>query len=83
MVLVWFVVLRVLVSTWSNVLYYVVYSFVRVNVIRATGTCLIGLNGLSILFYGICLCKYNIPHPPVLVFRCSVSVTPIFATKKR
>ena len=82
-VLVWILVLRVLVSSWSKVLYYVAYSSMRVNVIRATGTCLIGLNGLIFLFYGICLCKYNIPHPPVLVFRCSVLVTPIFPTKKR
>jgi hypothetical protein len=81
-VLVWILVLRVLVSSWSKVLYYVAYSSMRVNVIRATGTCLIGLNGLIFLFYGICLCKYNIPHPPVLVFRCSVSATQIFATKK-
>jgi hypothetical protein len=48
MVFIWFLVLRVLVSTWSKVLYYVVYSLVRVNVIRATETCLIGFKGLCI-----------------------------------
>jgi hypothetical protein len=82
-VLVWFLVIRVMVSTWSKVLYYVLHSLLQVNVIRATGTCLIGVNDLSILFYGICLCKYNIPHPTVLVCRCSVTVTPIFPVEKR